>query len=249
MKLKTIFLLVLCTIIGQTAMTKEKKTLRIGHRGAMGHITENTVESVRKALELNCDMIEIDVFKIKSGELVVFHDYTLDRITNAKGNIEDYTLTELEDVTVDEKYKIPTLEEVIDVINRKAVLNIELKGSNTASDTYRIIQEFKERGWTNEDFILSSFKWDELQAIYELDPSLPLAVLTEKKPEDAIDFALRVKAKAINPHFKKLNEENVKKIREANLKIYPWTVNEQKDITKMKSLKVDGIITNYPEKI
>ncbi len=249
MKLKKIFLLVLCIVIGQTAVAKDKKTLRIGHRGAMGHITENTVESVRKALELNCDMIEIDVFKIKSGELVVFHDYTLDRITNAQGNIEDYTLTELEDVTVGEKHKIPTLEEVIDVVNRKAVLNIELKGNNTATDTYRIIQEFKERGWKNEDFILSSFKWDELQAVYDLDPSILLAVLTEKNPEDAIEFALKVNAKAINPHFKKLNEDNVKKIREANLKIYPWTVNDQKDIAKMKSLKVDGIITNYPERI
>ncbi len=249
MKLKVNLLLVICTIIGQTTIAQNNKMLRIGHRGAMGHVTENTIESVQKALELKCDMIEIDVFKIKSGELVVFHDNTLDRITNAKGNIEDYTLTELEDVTVGGKYKIPTLEAVIDEINRKAILNIELKGSNTATDTYRIIQEFKARGWKNEDFILSSFKWDELQTAYNLDSSIPLAVLTEKKPEDAIEFALSIQAKAINPHFVNLNEENVKAIKQANLKIYPWTVNKIADIAKMKSLKVDGIITNYPKRI
>jgi len=215
----------------------------------MGHSTENTIESVSKALDLHCDMIEIDVFKIKSGELVVFHDDTLDRITNAQGNIESYTLKELEDVVVGGKHRIPTLEEVIDVIGRKAVLNIELKGSNTAVDTHRIIQDFLKRGWSYDDSILSSFKWEELKIAYTLDSSLPLAVLTEKQPEDAIEFALSIKAKAINPYHKLLNDKNSTLIKKANLKIYPWTVNELPDIERMKRLKVDGIITNFPERI
>lgn len=94
MKLRTPLLSILCTVITSTSIAQEAKILRIGHRGAMGHITENTVESVVKAIDLRCDMIEIDVFKVKSGELVVFHDDTLDRITNAKGPIESYTLDE-----------------------------------------------------------------------------------------------------------------------------------------------------------
>jgi len=59
------------------------KPLVIGHRGAMGHETENTIASIKKAMELGVDMIEIDVFNVKSGETVVFHDETLDRLTNA----------------------------------------------------------------------------------------------------------------------------------------------------------------------
>jgi len=249
MKLSTPLLSLLCTIITSTTFAQESKILRIGHRGAMGHITENTVESVVKAIDLRCDMIEIDVFKIKSGELVVFHDDTLDRITNAKGSIESYTLEELEDVLIEGKYKIPTLEEIIDVIGRKAVLNIELKGSNTAVDTHRIIHNFLERGWSYNDFILSSFKWEELKIAHELDASLPLAVLTEEKPEDAILFALSIRAKAINPYHKMLNKDNTALIKKERLKIFPWTVNDPRDIERMKKLQVDGIITNFPERI
>ncbi|WP_353163147.1 glycerophosphodiester phosphodiesterase family protein [Myroides odoratus] len=249
MKLKMPLLSLLCTVITSTTIAQESKILRIGHRGAMGHITENTVESIVKAIDLHCDMIEIDVFKVKSGELVVFHDATLDRITNAKGDIESYTLEELEDVLVGGKYKIPTLGEVIEVIGKKAVLNIELKGSNTAVDTHRLIRTFLQRGWTYDDFILSSFKWEELKIAYDLDADLPLAVLTEKKPEDAIEFALSIQARAINPYHKMLNEENTALIKKEKLKIFPWTVNDLKDIERMKKLKVDGIITNFPERI
>ena len=249
MKFKTPFLTLICTVITSTTIAQESNPLRIGHRGAMGHVSENTVESVVKAIDLHCDMIEIDVFKVKSGELVVFHDDTLDRMTNAKGAIESYTLEELEDVLVDGKYKIPTLGEIIDVIGKKVVLNIELKGSNTALDTHRIIHTFLQRGWTYDDFILSSFKWEELKIAHDLDADLPLAVLTEKKPEDAIEFALSIQAKAINPYHKMLNEENTALIKKENLKIYPWTVNDLKDIERMKKLKVDGIITNFPERI
>ena len=114
----------------------------------MGHATENTLESIKKGIELKADMLEIDVFKIKTGELVVFHDDTMDRITNAKGKIEEYNFNDLRKILVDGKHQIPTLEEVIETIDRKAILNIELKGTNTATDTYRIIEEFKKKGKT-----------------------------------------------------------------------------------------------------
>lgn len=116
-----------------------------GHRGAMGHATENTLASIKKGIELKADMLEIDVYKIKTGELVVFHDDDLDRITNAKGIIEDYTFDDLRKVLVSGKHQIPTLQEVIETIDKRVVLNIELKGTNTATDTYRIIEEYKKR--------------------------------------------------------------------------------------------------------
>lgn len=235
--------------MSSTSFAQEHNILRIGHRGAMGHITENTVESIQKAIDLNCDVIEIDVFKIKSGELMVFHDDQLDRLTNATGNIEDYTYNELQTVKVNGVYQIPTLEKIIEVINRKAVLNIELKGNNTAEETHQLIQLFINKGWTNTDFIISSFKWNELEKMRSLNNTIDIAVLTEDEPADAIAFAKQINAVAINPYHKKLNILNASKIREANLKIYPWTVNDQEDINRMKELKVDGIITNYPERI
>ncbi|SFJ12926.1 glycerophosphodiester phosphodiesterase [Myroides guanonis] len=226
------------------------KILRIGHRGAMGHITENTISSIKKALELNCDMIEIDVYRIKSGELMVFHDHTLDRLTDKKGNIEDYSFKELRDIKINNNHLIPTLQEVIETIQRKAILNIELKGSNTAIGSYKIIEKYIEKGWTKEDFVISSFRWDELEIISQQKTSIPIAVLIGQEPINSIlPFALKLNAAAINPYYKLLTIDNVKAIKDLGLKIYPWTVNNTSDIQLLKELKVDGIITNFPEKV
>lgn len=226
------------------------KPLIIGHRGAMGHETENTLASIQKAMDLGVDMIEIDVFNVKSGETVVFHDANLERLTNAGGSIEDWNYFALQKVIVDGGHQIPTLQEVLKLIDHKVQLNIELKGAGTASRVNFIVDYYiKEKGWELEDFIISSFNWDELKAIRALNADMPIAILTEDDPVAAIPIAKELKAEAINPNFKMLNKENNLKIQEAGFKIYVWTVNEPQDILAMKRLGVDGIITNYPERV
>ncbi|MFV8442745.1 glycerophosphodiester phosphodiesterase [Flavobacterium sp. LB2P44] len=221
-----------------------------GHRGAMGHATENTLASIKKGIELKADMLEIDVFKIKTGELVVFHDDDLDRLTNAKGKIEDYTFDDLRKVLVAGKHQIPTLQEVIAVIDKKAVLNIELKGTNTATDTYRIIEEYKKKGWSNKDFFISSFRIGELQTMRSLSKEIAIGLLTYKEPiESIIKTGKELKAQAINPYYKTLTAENVAVMKANDFKIYPWTVNEPLDVKNLQELKVNGIITDYPERI
>ncbi|WP_317045329.1 glycerophosphodiester phosphodiesterase [Formosa algae] len=134
------------------------KCLVIGHRGAKAYVAENTLESIQKALDFNVDGIEIDVHCCASGELVVFHDFTLDRMTNGNGKLEEYTLSELKEFLVDGKYKIPTLEEVIQLINRKSLLNIELKGKHTAEATCLTIQDYVDhKGWAYTEFLVSRF--------------------------------------------------------------------------------------------
>src|SRR5690554_3285334 len=81
------------------------KPLVIGHRGAMGHETENTLASVQKALDLGVDMLEIDVFKIRSGEMVVFHDDTVDRLTDGTGKIESYNYSDLQELNLKGNHK------------------------------------------------------------------------------------------------------------------------------------------------
>lgn len=221
-----------------------------GHRGAMGHATENTLASIKKGIELKADMLEIDVYKIKTGELVVFHDDDLDRITNAKGKIEDYTFDDLRKVLVSGKHQIPTLQEVIEIIDKRVVLNIELKGTNTATDTYRIIEEYKKKGWRNKDFFISSFRIGELQKMRSLSTKIAIGLLTYKEPiESIIKTGKNLEAQAINPYYKTLTAENVAVMKANNFKIYPWTVNEPVDIKNLKELKVSGIITDYPERI
>lgn len=246
--LRVTIALILCVFLAQSC--KMKKALVVGHRGAMGHETENTLASIQKAMDMNVDMIEIDVFKIKTGEIVVFHDDTVERLTDGKGEIESYTLYDLKKLNVSGGHKIPALQEVLDLMDGKTLLNIELKGAGTTKDVNALIETYIETGkWEMGDFIISSFKWDELRAMRKINPKIPIAVLTSENPINAIPVGKELAAEAINPNFKTLTPQNSLALKEAGFKIYTWTVNEPQDILRMKRLGVDAIITNYPERI
>lgn len=246
---KSILFFIILTAI--TSCMEEKKLLVIGHRGAMGHETENTIASIQKALELKVDMIEIDVFKIATGEIVVFHDDSVERLTNGKGNIEDYSWEELQKLIVIGNHKIPLLTDVLDHINSKVLLNIELKGAGTAEEVDAIIQNYiAKKNWMLNDFLISSFNWEELKIMRQINDQVAIAVLIEESnPLEALPIARDLKALAINPDYEKLDAEITKQIHAEGFKIYPWTVNEPQAITKMKDLGVDGIFTNYPERV
>ena len=159
--------------------------LKIGHRGAKNYVAENTLASVEKALELNVDGIEIDVHKCASGELVVFHDFTLDRMTDGTGEVAKRTLTQLKSLNVEKQFAIPTLQEVLDAINKKCFINIELKGKNTAGETCRIVAKYiNEKHWHIEDFIISSFQHHELETVFKTNKDLRLGVLTKASVTD-----------------------------------------------------------------
>ncbi len=232
------------------ACAPKKNPIVIGHRGAKGHLAENTLPSIAKALDLGVDGIEIDIFQCASGELVVFHDKTLDKLTNATGFIEELDLDSIQKIEVLNGFTIPTLEEVLDLIKGQVVLNIELKGSSTALKTNELLQRYFEgEAWSPEKILISSFNWDELKIFRSVNQRVPIAILTEDDPLDAISIGLELKAAAINPNYVSLNSDNVAKIQKAGFKIYTWTVNAVDDISLMKNLGVDGIITDFPERI
>jgi len=205
--------------------------MKIGHRGAMGYELENTLESINKAIELGVDGIEIDVFKIKSGEIVVFHDEYVDKLTDGSGKIEDYNLKDLKKLKLLNGSMIPLLEDVLDLLDEKYFLNIELKGLNTAETVESILKDRK-------NILISSFNWDELKKT-----KLDKAILIEGNPLLALKVAKEMGAIAINPDYNFLTLEIIDKIHKENLKIYTWVVND-----KIK-LNVDGIISDYPDKI
>lgn len=233
-----------------SACTSPVEPLVIGHRGARGHLAENTLPSIQKAMELGVDGIEIDIFKCATGELVVFHDKTLEKLTNATGYIEELPLDSIRKITVLNQAPIPTLSEVLDVINGKVILNIELKGNGTALPTVALLKTYvTEKGLDPNSIFISSFDWKELELFYEAKSGIDLAVLTEDDPLDALVTAKSLEAIAINPNFKSLNSKNVKKIQKAGFKVFPWTVNSKSDIEQVKALGVDAIITDYPERV
>ena len=226
--------------------------LRIGHRGSKGYVAENTLESINHAILLGVDGIEIDIFKCLSGELVLSHENDLKRLTGKSAQLEKLTLNELKKILVVGKYEIPTLTDVLRRIRTPLFVNIELKGLNTAQATSKIIVDLsKSTSWRLENFIVSSFYWDELEQFRSIDKNTPVGVLASKSMSinEAIEFGKKINAQAIHPNFKLLNEKTVKKIKNNGFKIYTWTVNDKDDINFMKKLKVDGIISDYPDKI
>ncbi|AIM59722.1 glycerophosphodiester phosphodiesterase [Cellulophaga lytica] len=227
-----------------------KKLLVIGHRGAMGHKTENTLASVKKALELKVDMIEIDVFKIKSGEIIVFHDDEVNRLTNGTGKVEDYTWQQLQELTLVDNHKIPLLTTVLDTINAKVPVNVELKGAGTAKDVNTILEEYiNTKNWKLDQFFISSFNWDELIAMRTINSKIAIGVLTEEDPLQALPMAKQLKAVSINADEKDVTKNVVEAIQLQGFKLYTYTVNAPENIVRLKNLFVDGIFTNYPERV
>ena len=226
-----------------------QQTQIIGHRGAMGHAPENTVLSVQKALALDVDGIEIDVFRCQSGEIVVFHDKKLNELTNGKGRIEQKTWAQLQELQVMGSEPIPVLEEIIQLINGRVQLNIELKGKNTSKGVFNIMQTAVESGrWKMNQLYVSSFDWEELREFRKLTNQFGIAVLTDKNPLDAIPVAHELSAFAINPNHKKLTQDKIKQIQGEGFEVLTWTVNDTARIHELTSWGVDAIITDFPDR-
>ena len=218
--------------------------LKIGHRGAKGCEPENTLISFEKAIDLNVDGIELDVHLSSDGEIMVIHDKTIDRTTNGKGFVKNFTSSQLKEL------EIPTLIEVLDLANRNCFVNIELKGIGTAKPVIELIKHYiLEQNWIYTDFLVSSFDWKMLEEVQLLNPKIRIGVLTEESILAALAFAKNIKAFSIHPNYKFLTKETVALMQKNGFEVYPWTVNSIEDIQKIKSFNVNGIISDFPDKI
>ena len=224
--------------------------LKIGHRGANGYEPENTLISFQKALEMQVDGIELDVHLSADGELIVIHDETLDRTTNGSGPVNKLSSRELKQFRINDYYEIPFLSQVFDLVDKNCFINIELKSYETADKVVELIEQYvAEKNWSYDHFLVSSFDWNALQQVRFLNEDIQIGVLTETDLDLALAFAKFIKAKSIHPNFHLLNKENVSKIQQKGLQVFPWTVNELEDIEKIKAYKVNGIITDFPDRI
>ena len=224
--------------------------IKLGHRGAKGHIAENTIESIQKGISLKMNGFEIDVHKCKTGEIVVHHDFMLDRTTNGQGEITTTPFSVIKGLLVEGKYKIPTLEAVLDLVTHDLIINIELKGIGTAKATAAIVKHYIDSAKIeNHQIIVSSFQKTELLEISQISPNLQLGVLTQASVTEALSFAIKIKAYSIHPNFTILSPANVVKAQQLGFKVFTWTVNEKRDILRMKDYKVDGIISDFPDRL
>jgi glycerophosphoryl diester phosphodiesterase len=224
--------------------------LKIGHRGAKGYRPENTLASFQYAVDAKADGIELDVHLSADKELIVIHDETTDRTTNTKGVVTELSLADLKKITIEHQYEIPTLQEVLALINQRCFVNIELKGAGTTEKAVEIVeQHIQEKNWSSDHFIISSFNWNALQEVAVLNSKIRLGVLTATDLELACAFGAFIKAYSIHPYFHLLTAENTVQLQEKGFLVFPWTVNEAEDLQKMRDYNVDGIISDYPDRI
>jgi glycerophosphoryl diester phosphodiesterase len=231
--------------------------LRIGHRGAAGTHPENTMVSFRRAIELGSDGIEFDVHRTADGELVVIHDGFLNRTTNGSGLIMATTLSELKELDAGSwkgaqfaGERIPTLRELIRETPSTLHLFLELKAGSIhypgiEAELIALVTEEGALGRTQ----ISSFDHQALLRIHEQAPQIPLGMLYADNLLDPVGLAKQLGAEALHPAWEWVTPQLVEAAHAAGLKVNVWTVNLPEVVMMMTAAGVDGIMSDYPDRV
>ncbi|MFD2617228.1 glycerophosphodiester phosphodiesterase [Terrilactibacillus laevilacticus] len=233
------------------------KTAIFAHRGSKGNRPENTIAAFKEAMRINSDGIELDVHLTKDQELVIIHDEKIDRTTNGKGYVKDYTLQELKQFDAgawfSDEYKgerIPTLKEVLTLLkDYEGTLNIELK-------TDRIDYPFIEQKvidavheWRpNHPTLYSSFNHESLARLKAIEPEADFGILLFEKLYDPWLYARHIGASSLHLYKPAALSPSTSVIQDEGLAVRAWTINDADDMRRLFALDVDGIMTDYPER-
>lgn len=228
----------------------------IAHRGASNIAPENTLPAFKKAIEIGCDVIELDVHLSKDGCVMVIHDHTLHRTTNGTGSVSDYNLAQLKTLNASklfpDKYfdiKIPTLEEVFKlVLHTKISLIVELKGTYTELPD-KVVSLIKNYN-LKDRVTISSYNHDYLKHIKSLNPDIQTEVDFFVVLEDIIKFARRLNVNVLCGEYKyieRMCKLNIKRVKNNKLSLLTYTLDNEALMLKLIKKGVDGIITNRPD--
>ncbi len=221
--------------------------LVIGHRGAAGHEVENSIKSIKKGISFDVDYIEIDVQRTKDNKIIVFHDKRLNRLTNYSKTIFDYTFKELKDnVTLSNGESLPLLSEVCKIIaesNKK--LFIEIKSINIEKEVIDIANRYLSKN----NYIIGSFFHKAILKVKQIDNSINTLALLEGGLIDITPIIDDTTCDYLGMGYQFIDGDIVDSIHKQNKKIFLWTVNYVDDIKKAIELNVDGIISNYPDRV
>lgn len=253
--------------------------LNIGHRGASGYAPEHTIPAYDLALKQGADYIEIDLQMTADGVLVALHDDTLDRTArgpaeNCTGPVIEKTLEQIKTCDVgtwfNERYpqyanpdyvglQIPTLEEIFQRYSHRTNYYIETKNPEAApgmeEELLRLMEEYNliksaAKRW---QVLIQSFSLESLQKIHALEPSLPLIQLySSRETSETIQAKLaaaQAYAVGIGPSKSDVDADLVAAAHELCLDVHPYTVNETAEMEALISLGVDGMFTNFPDRL
>jgi len=225
--------------------------LILGHRGARAVKTENTIEAFRYACQFGVKWVELDAMLSKDGVVMVFHDETLERMTEKNGRLDELTAEQLQELTLKPKGKIPTLAEVLDVLNEfDACVNIEIKPSKAelARETARKIwQVVCDKGFNDPDrLFFSSFTWEALEETAILAPQIRRGVLVEDISGDWRPAAKKVDAYSINYDADLLTPDLIAEIKNGGYHLMVYTVNDSEQARRLRKAGVESFFCDDP---
>lgn len=230
--------------------------LTIAHRGASAYAPENTLVSVRTAIEMRCDLAEVDVQRTRDGVLVLIHDTDLARTTGLRRSVADVSFADLLRLEAGSWFSpeyagepIPTLEQALDVLDGTGTgLLLEVKHParhpGIAADIARTLRA--RRGYVESgQCIVQSFDHTVMQDLARLMPDVPIGLIGH--PPLRRLPALATWATHVNPRHRRATAEYVDAVHAAGLSCLLWTVDHEPDLRRALSLGVDGVITNRPD--
>lgn len=232
------------------------RPLNFAHRGFTLAAPENSMAAFKAAVELGVDGIEFDVRTCKSGEVVVFHDPTLARMTDGRGFVKNKTLSELRALRIkstnpalDER--IPTLDELIEAVNGRLLLNVEIKTKGLPRDHIenKVVEILRHYGLEYQT-IISSFNPIVLRRIRKIDDQIITGYLLDKNftfRNSEIPLSRLAGAKAI--HFEKslVTQKLLDKTRELDIYSAVWTVNDPAMMQTFFDMGIHVIISDRPD--
>jgi len=234
----------------------------IGHRGASGVAPENTLAAFRKAVELGAAFIETDLQLSRDARLVALHDETLDRTTNGRGPVSGMTLEELRRLDAGSWFRsrvespdsfggerIPTVQEVLAFGREHEIgLLLELKPTGPSGAEHAIVGALRASRDIPRSVVLS-FSRSVLRRIRELDPLVMTGFLFDDRLPSPVSLALEVGARQLLPRTDRVTRELVAEAHANDVKVVTWTANSPDEMRKLISAGVDGIMTDYPDRL
>jgi glycerophosphoryl diester phosphodiesterase len=217
----------------------------MGHRGAKAYEPENTLRSIRRALDLGVQAVEIDIHLSRDGHLVVIHDATVDRTTNGKGRVADLSWKELRRLDAGMGERLPSLEEVVETVRGQAHLFVELKDPLAVEP---LAAFFSAQDLFAEAQVIS-FWHPALKQLRRLEPRIHTGVLFVGCPVDPPALAHSADARALVLNYQYVTPALVQAARRAGLTIAVWNIDEVADLIPLLPLDLDYIGSNAPDRL
>lgn len=235
-----------------------KTPRNIAHRGASGYCPENTMVAFRKGIELGANGFETDVQMTQDGELILMHDFTIDRTTTGAGYVRDLTLQDIKQYDAGSWFgesfsgeKVPTLDDLFElIVGTDILLNIELKNTLVPYEgmEQKVIDCILKYNML-DNVIISTFNHKSLVRCKEINEKVQTGVLYFDFLYESWKYSKGIRADVLHPWFRTIEDNLVQHANDYGLKVNTWTVDDQDDMTRFIRLGVDGIITNYPDRL